>query len=83
MIIFDRKEIGIELVNAVDTKNFKGVVFLRDDKVSKKMTEYYQEIWNSSDELPMNNLTESSVSKRYMPELQMKLQESQQKRELH
>lgn len=83
MIIFDRKEIGIELVNAVDTRNFKGVVFLRDDKVSKKMTEYYQEIWNSSDELPMNNSTESSVSKRYMPELQMKLQESQQKRELH
>ena len=83
MIILDRKEIGIELVNAVDSKNFKGVVFLRDDKVSKKMAEYYQEIWNASDDVSMKTSAESNVSKRYMPELQMKLQESQQKRELH
>jgi hypothetical protein len=46
MIILDDKEIGIEIVNWNDPKNFHGVIFIKgDEKTLKIMQELYYKIW--------------------------------------
>jgi hypothetical protein len=49
MIILDSKEVGIEIVNWNDPKNFYGVVFIKgDEKTSKVMHELYYKIWDNA-----------------------------------
>jgi hypothetical protein len=48
MIILDGKEVGIEIVNWNEPKNFYGVVFIRgDEKTLKIMHELYYKIWDN------------------------------------
>ena len=68
MIVLDRKEVGIELIHANDTKTFNGVIFVRDEKIAQVMTSYYQKIWessSSSDALPYA-ASEAPASNRYL-----------------
>jgi hypothetical protein len=53
MIILDDKEVGIEIVNWNEPKNFYGVVFIGGDKkTSKRMQDLYYKLWdNASSEL--------------------------------
>jgi hypothetical protein len=49
MIILDGKEVGIELVNWNEPKDFYGVVFIRgDENTSKRMQALYYKIWDSA-----------------------------------
>jgi hypothetical protein len=50
MIIFDSNEVGIELVNSNNPKEFCGAIFIRDEKIMKIMTELYQQIWEKASE---------------------------------
>jgi len=65
MIILDGKEVGIEMVNWNESKNFYGTIFIRGDKkTSKIMQDLYYKIWdNASSELQQQGqeqITESS-----------------------
>jgi hypothetical protein len=68
IIIFDRKEVGIEFIDANEPKIFKGAIFIRDEQTSKLMMEYFQKIWttNPEDTTIPTTTTESSVSSRYI-----------------
>jgi len=69
IIIFDRKEVGIEFIDANEPKIFKGAIFIRDEQTSKLMMEYFQKIWTTNPEdttIPTTTTTESSVSSRYI-----------------
>jgi hypothetical protein len=49
MIILDGKEVGFEIVNWNEPKNFYGVVFIREDEKSLKvMQDLYYKIWNNA-----------------------------------
>ena len=50
MIIFDSNEVGIELVNSNNPKEFYGGLFIRDDKIVSNMTELYEQIWEKASE---------------------------------
>ncbi len=50
MIIFDSNEVGIELVNSNNPKEFYGGLFIRDDKIATNMTELYEQIWEKASE---------------------------------
>jgi len=65
MIILDGKEVGIEIVNWNEPKNFYGVVFIRgDEKTSKRMQDLYYKIWdNASSELQQG---QEQIAKRSM-----------------
>jgi predicted transcriptional regulator len=68
MIIIDRKEVGIELIDANESKTFRGTIFIRDEKTANTMVEYYQKIWNdkSSEEdnfVPMTAVGEQQLLK--------------------
>src|SRR5919107_3846123 len=70
IIIFDRKEVGIEFIDANEPKVFKGAIFIRDEQTSKLMMEYFQKMWtvNPKDTTittTTTSTTESSVSTRY------------------
>lgn len=67
MIILDGKEVGIEMVNWNESKNFYGTIFIRGDKkTSKIMQDLYYKIWdNASSELQQQGqeqIAESSSS---------------------
>jgi hypothetical protein len=67
MIILDGKEVGIELVHANDPKTFNGVIFVRDERIAKVMTRYYQKIWESSSRSDdLSYVSESTDSNRYI-----------------
>ncbi len=72
IIIFDRKEVGIEFIDANEPKIFKGAIFIRDEQTSKVMMEYFQKMWTINPEdttitpTATTSATESSVSSRYM-----------------
>src|SRR5829696_1336096 len=73
IIIFDRKEVGIEFIDANEPKIFKGAIFIRDEQTSKLMMEYFQKMWTINPEdttittpTTTTSTTESSVSSRYM-----------------
>jgi hypothetical protein len=36
MIVLDSKEVGIELIQATNPKNFNGVIIVRDEKIVKR-----------------------------------------------
>ena len=49
MIILDRKEVGIEIVNWSDPKDFYGVIFVKGDQTtSKVMLDLYYKIWDNA-----------------------------------
>jgi predicted transcriptional regulator len=50
MIIFDSSEVGIELVNSNNPKEFYGGIFIRDEKIAMNMTELYEQIWEKGSE---------------------------------
>jgi predicted transcriptional regulator len=50
MIILDGREVGIELVSSNNPKEFCGGIFIRDEKIAKAMTEFYQRMWEKAAE---------------------------------
>jgi hypothetical protein len=67
IIIFDRKEVGIEFIDANEPKIFKSAIFIRDEQTAKIMTEYFQKMWTTNPkDTTITTTTESSVSSRYM-----------------
>ena len=48
MLIFDRKEVGIELIDSVEPTKFRGTIFLRDEKTARMMLDFYNNLWNGS-----------------------------------
>jgi hypothetical protein len=50
MIILDKTEVGIELVNSNNSKEFYGGIFIRDEKIAMTMTELYQQMWEKASE---------------------------------
>jgi predicted transcriptional regulator len=50
MIILDKSEVGIELVNSNNPKEFCGGIFIRDEKIAMTMNELYQQLWEKSSE---------------------------------
>jgi hypothetical protein len=50
MIILDKTEVGIELVNSNNPKEFYGGIFIRDEKIAMTMTEFYQQMWEKASE---------------------------------
>ena len=50
IIILDKMETGIELVNSNNTKEFYGGIFIKDEKITKIMTEFYQQMWEKASE---------------------------------
>ena len=50
MIILDNSEVGIELVNSNNPKEFYGGIFIRDKKIAMTMTELYEQIWEKASE---------------------------------
>jgi len=49
MIMLDRKEIGIEIVNWNDPKNFYGVIFVKGDQTTSKIIQdLYYKIWDNA-----------------------------------
>ena len=50
MIILDNSEVGIELVNSNNPKEFYGGIFIRDKKIAMTMTELYEQIWEKAPE---------------------------------
>jgi predicted transcriptional regulator len=67
IIIFDRKEVGIEFIDANEPKIFKSAIFIRDEQTSKIMMEYFQKMWTTNPkDTTISTTTESSVSSRYM-----------------
>jgi predicted transcriptional regulator len=69
MTLFDRNEVAIELINANEPKSFHGAIFIRDQKTSRRMLEYYQQLWDSGSTDDNNSnaklITETSASRRY------------------
>ena len=68
IIIFDRKEVGIEFIDANEPKIFKSAIFIRDEQTSKLMMEYFHKIWTTNPEDASITATtpESTVSSRYI-----------------
>ena len=68
IIIFDRKEVGIEFIDANEPKIFKSAIFIRDEQTSKLMMEYFHKMWttNPEDESITAATPESTVSSRYI-----------------
>jgi hypothetical protein len=67
IIIFDRKEVGIEFIDANKPETFKSAIFIRDEPTSKIIMEYFQKMWDTNPkDTTISTTTESSVSSRYM-----------------
>jgi hypothetical protein len=50
MIVLDNNEVGIELVNSNNPKEFYGGIFIRDEKTAMMAAEFYQQIWEKASE---------------------------------
>jgi len=48
VIILDNTEVGIELVNSNNPKEFYGGIIIRDEKIAMAMTEFYQQMWEKA-----------------------------------
>ena len=48
MIVLDGKEVGIEIVNWNEPQKFYGVVFLREERSSKIMLDFYLKMWENA-----------------------------------
>jgi hypothetical protein len=50
MVIIDNSEVGIELVNSNNPKEFYGGIFIKDEKIAMNMTQLYEQIWEKASE---------------------------------
>jgi predicted transcriptional regulator len=50
MIILDKNEVGIELVNSNNPKEFCGGILIRDGKIAMIMTDLFQQMWEKASE---------------------------------
>jgi Mn-dependent DtxR family transcriptional regulator len=58
VIILDNTEVGIELVDSNNPKEFYGGIFIRDEKIVMTMTEFYQQLWEkASENTDVNKIT--------------------------
>jgi hypothetical protein len=48
MIIFDGKEVGIEVLDWNDPTKFYGTIFIKDDKTLNSMLDFYHTMWNNA-----------------------------------
>jgi hypothetical protein len=64
MIILDHKEVGLEIVNWNDPRNFYGVIFVKGDQATlKAMQDVYYEMWdNASASFELNSLESKVIS---------------------
>ena len=64
MIILDHKEVGLEIVNWNDPRNFYGVIFVKGDQATlKAMQDVYYEMWdNASPSFELNSLESKVIS---------------------
>jgi hypothetical protein len=50
MIVLDNNEVGIELVNSNNPKEFYGRIFIRDEKTALIAANFYQQTWEKASE---------------------------------
>jgi DNA-binding PadR family transcriptional regulator len=50
MIVLDNNEVGIELVNSNNPKEFYGGIFIRDEKTAMMAAGFYQQLWEKASE---------------------------------
>jgi sugar-specific transcriptional regulator TrmB len=50
IIILDNSEVGIELVNCNNPREFCGGILIRDERIALIMTDFYQQIWEKASE---------------------------------
>jgi Mn-dependent DtxR family transcriptional regulator len=50
VIILDNTEVGIELVNSNNPKEFYGGIFIRDEKIAMIAADFYQQLWERASE---------------------------------
>jgi hypothetical protein len=64
IIILDHKEVGLEIVNWNDPRNFYGVIFVKGDQATlKAMQDVYYEMWdNASPSFELNSLESKMIS---------------------
>jgi hypothetical protein len=64
IIILDHKEVGLEIVNWNDPRNFYGVIFVKGDQATlKAMQDVYYEMWdNASASFELNSLESKVIS---------------------
>lgn len=48
MIIFDGKEVGIEVLDWNDTTKFYSTIFIKDDETLNSMLDFYHTMWNNA-----------------------------------
>ena len=79
IIVLDGKEVGVEVVDWNEPKKFCGVIFIREEKTSKTMLNFYNKMWDAATEgetlagtkdIPSSAIklaeSASSVAKRYI-----------------
>jgi predicted transcriptional regulator len=79
IIVLDGKEVGVEVVDWNEPKKFYGVIFIREEKTSKTMLNFYNKMWDAATEVETLTRTKdtpssavklaesaSSVAKRYI-----------------
>jgi predicted transcriptional regulator len=79
IIVLDGKEVGVEVVDWNEPKKFCGVIFIREEKTSKTMLNFYNKMWDAATEVETLTGTKdtpssavklaesvSSVAKRYI-----------------
>ena len=50
IIVLDGKEVGVEVVDWNEPKKFYGVIFIREEKTSKTMLNFYNKMWDAATE---------------------------------
>jgi len=50
IIVLDGKEVGVEVVDWNEPKKFCGVIFIREEKTSKAMLNFYNKMWDAATE---------------------------------
>lgn len=49
-VVFDGKEVGVELVNSKAADIFKASIFVRDEELARNLQELYSNLWNNAEE---------------------------------
>jgi predicted transcriptional regulator len=48
MIVFDGAEVGIEIVNGNEPTQFYSTIFIKDERTSKTMVDFYHKMWDDA-----------------------------------
>ena len=70
IIVLDGKEVGVEVVDWNEPKKFCGAIFIRDEKTSKTMLNFYNKMWDAATD------AESLTGTKDTPSSAVKLAES-------